>query len=81
METIAKLPEKKEAVIGTREIVKAAKSGKVKRIIIASNCPDFLINKISGLGNIAVEKFAEDESQLGTKLGKPFPIAMVGYGE
>ena len=78
METITKLPEKKEFVIGTREIVKALESGKVKSVVVTSNCPDFLIAKVERK-NIVVERFAEDEKQLGTRLGKPFPIAMVGY--
>jgi ribosomal protein L30E len=78
METISKLPDKKEFVIGAREIAKAVDSGKVKTVVIASNCPDFLLAGLEGK-NIAIERFEEDEKQLGTKLGKPFPIAMVGY--
>ncbi|MBI3190218.1 ribosomal L7Ae/L30e/S12e/Gadd45 family protein [archaeon] len=78
METISKLPDKKEFTIGTREIIKDIETGKVKKVVVASNCPDFLLAKISGK-NIVIERFEEDEKQLGTRLGKPFPIAMVGY--
>ncbi len=79
METITKLPDGKHMTIGTREILKSAKAGRIKRIVIASNCPEFLISKLDDVSGVKVEKFFEDESQLGTKLGKPFPIAMVGY--
>lgn len=77
MDTIMKLPEKK-GIVGAREIAKNMKAGKIKHIVIAKNCPDFLIKKIDDKG-VRIEVFDGDESQLGTKLGKPFPVAMVGY--
>ena len=80
MEIISKLPDKKQWIIGTKEIAKALKDGKIKKIVIASNCPDFLVEKL-GNTDVSIERFSEDESQLGTKLGKPFPIAMVGYSD
>lgn len=75
MDTISTLPAKR-AIIGTREIVKSINSGKVKSVIIASNCPERLIAK---LAVVDVKRFDGDEKQLGIKLGKPFPVAMVGY--
>ncbi|MBI4018912.1 MAG: ribosomal L7Ae/L30e/S12e/Gadd45 family protein [Candidatus Aenigmarchaeota archaeon] len=75
METISKLPEKK-AVIGTREIIKAIATGKVKEVIVANNCPQDLVNK---LGNTQVHIFEGNERELATKLGKPFPVAMAGF--
>ena len=75
MAMIRELP-KGEFVIGTREIVKNIKDGRIKRVIIASNCPDFLRER---LAKTAFEIFDGDQQQLGTKLGKPFPVAMVGY--
>lgn len=74
---ITQLPAKK-GIIGVREIAKAINAGKVKRVIIAGNCPDFLLNKISGA---VIEKFDGNQKQLGTKLGKPFAVAMAGYEE
>lgn len=77
MNLITHLPEKK-GVIGAREIAKAVKEGRIKKVVIASNCPDFLLSK---LGNVAIERFDGNQKQLGTKLGKPFAVAMVGYDE
>ncbi len=74
---ITQLPAKK-GIIGVREIAKAINAGKVKRVIIADNCPDFLLNKIQ---NVVIEKFDGSQKQLGTKLGKPFAVAMAGYEE
>lgn len=71
---ITKLPTGK-FVIGTREIIKNINNGKVKKVIVARNYPESLIKKI----NADVEIFDGDQKELGTKLGKPFPVAMVGY--
>ena len=75
METVTKLPDKK-GIIGTKEVASAIRSGRVKRVVVANNCPDFLVKK---LGKVKVETFDGDQRDLGTKLGKPFAVAMVGY--
>ena len=75
MEMVRELP-KEDAVIGTREIVKNINSGKIKKVIVAKNCPDFLKEQIK---KATIEIFDGDQQQLGTKLGKPFPVAMIGY--
>jgi ribosomal protein L30E len=67
-----------ENIIGMRKIIKHIKAGKLKKVMVAKNCPEFLIKK---LGNIEIEVYNGDQIQLGTKLGKPFPIAMVGIKE
>lgn len=77
MDTITKLPEKK-GVIGTREVGKAIAAGTVRHVVVAGNCPDHLLAKVS-LGGVRIERFDGDQRQLGTKLGKPFAVALVGY--
>lgn len=77
MEVIEKLPAKKN-IIGTKEISKGIRAGKVKTVIVANNCPEFLIKKIASEG-VDVKMFSGDQGNLGTRLGKPFPVAMVGY--
>lgn len=70
------MPKKEESVtIGFKEIQKAIKAGKVKKVVVAKNCPAKLKSK---LGNVTIEVFEGDQNQLGTKLGKPFPVAMAG---
>ncbi len=76
MDTISALPSE-QGIVGTRQIVKSINSGKVKSVIIANNCPENLIAKIPE--NVNIKRFDGDERQLGIKLGKPFPVAMVGY--
>ena len=76
METIAKLPDKKY-FIGAKEIIKNIAGGKIKEVVIARNCPDFLREKIPK--DVAIKAFDGDQKDLGTKLGKSFAVAMIGY--
>ena len=75
MELITKLPGKK-CMIGAREIAKAVGSGKIKKVVVARNCPDELLKKIAG---VDVAMFDGNQDELGTRIGKPFPVAMIGY--
>ncbi len=76
METISKLPAK-QGIIGPREIAKAITAGKVKTVVAANNCPAALIEKISS--KVTVQIFDGNQKEMGTKLGKPFYVAIVGY--
>jgi ribosomal protein L30E len=77
---IAMAEKKEEFVIGAKEIAKGIKSGKVKRVVVAKNCPPSLLSRIQSK-SIKIETFDGTQAELGTKIGKPFPIAMVGYLE
>ncbi|HLD38857.1 MAG TPA: ribosomal L7Ae/L30e/S12e/Gadd45 family protein [archaeon] len=63
-------------IIGVKQIIAEIKNGKVKKVFVAKNCPKALTEKLI---NVKVETFDGDQTQLGTKLGKPFPVAMVGF--
>lgn len=83
IKTIDKIPSG-SGIIGAREIQKGIANGSVNHIIIASNCPDWLINKITADGKASttkIEKFSGNERELGTLLGKSFAIAMAGFKE
>ncbi len=67
--------------IGIREIVKGIKANELKRVTVAKNCPDFLIDSIKDAGCLNITVFAGNQKELGTKLGKPFAIACVGYAD
>ena len=75
--TLTKLPAK-AGIIGPREIAKAIDAGKVKTVVAAKNCPLDLIEKMKSK-KVKVEIFEGDQKELGTKLGKPFHVAIVGY--
>ncbi len=67
----------KEYVIGVKEVLNSLKSGEVKKIIFASNCPKSIVEKFEN-ANIEKKIFDGDEEGLGTYLGRAFPIAVVG---
>ena len=67
-------------IIGLKSIAKVAKDKKLSRIVVASNCPKELIDKVTSASkSVKVEKFDGDQRKLGTSIGKPFPVAMIGY--
>ena len=66
-----------DETIGIREIKKGIEKGTVKKVLVASNCPQNLIDQLKKL-NVTIEEFDGDQENLGTKIGKPFPVAMVG---
>lgn len=68
-------------IIGTREIMKAMEKGEIEKVIVASNAPEEIKQKLFDVAqkkNVTVEEDG-DEIKLATKVGKPFPIAAVGY--
>ncbi len=67
---------KEDVTLGLKEILKGIKAGKIKTVVVAHNCPKTMVDK---LGNVRIEVFDGDQAQLGTKLGKPFPVAMAGF--
>jgi len=79
MEMISTLPTKKP-VIGTNQIVKSIKAGKMKQVIVTTNTPSAIVAKL-GVAGVHLQTFSGNEKELATKLGKPFPIAAVGYEE
>lgn len=78
---IKKAIGEKKITIGSREVLKKLKLGKLKLIVIASNCPENIKNEIeyySKLSNTRVEIFDGTGRDLGVFCGKPFPIAVIG---
>ena len=65
-------------VIGPREIIKEIKSGNVISVTVARNCPVSLIDKVKKEGT-EIKVFQGDQKELGTYIGKPFPVALVGH--
>ncbi|MEM7826719.1 MAG: ribosomal L7Ae/L30e/S12e/Gadd45 family protein [Candidatus Aenigmatarchaeota archaeon] len=67
--------------IGTREIIKEMEKGLINKVVIASNAPENIkekINEVANKNNVIIE-IDGDERQLALKVGKPFPVACVGY--
>ncbi|GEM_PF-1021910 len=75
------LLEKNKLIIGSERTLKFAKNNKLKSIFIASNAPKELKNEakiIAKALGIELVELEENSKQIGTKLGKPFTVFMIG---
>ena len=73
--------EEGRVVIGTRTVMKALKTGKVKSVLYASNCPKETVKDLEHYvkaSGIKAEEFKGDSSKLGQTCGKPFTVLLVG---
>ena len=77
-ENLREALKENKVIIGTGRTSKYLKLGKVKMIVMASNCPDEIrkdIEQYTKLGEVKLEKFDGTAKQLGVFCGKPFSIA------
>lgn len=74
METTDRLP-KGEFVIGAREIGRDVEKGRIKKVFVASNCPQGIVKKFF---SAEIIRFSGDQRELAARLGKPFPVAAAG---
>jgi len=70
----------KKIIIGTKEVVRAIKTGAVKKVVVASNMPENVSKDIEHYNKVSkldVNKFNGTGKQLGVFCGKPFSISIV----
>jgi large subunit ribosomal protein L30e len=70
--------EEKKVVLGSKRTIKYLKLGKVKKILLASNCTEEVrkdLEHYAKLTGIQLEKFDGTAKQLGIFCGKPFSIS------
>lgn len=68
-------------VVGSNEIIKKAKLGQLKFIVIASNAPENIkkdITYYAKLSNIPIIEFPGSNKDLGALIGKPFSVTLMG---
>lgn len=68
-------------VIGSKRTLDMVKLGKVKYVVIASNVPEEIkqdIEYYAKLSDVKIIRFPGTNRDLGTTIGKPFAIAVVG---
>jgi len=76
-EDLRKALEEKKVILGSRRSIKYLKLGKVKTIMLASNCPEETkkdVEHYTKLTGIKLENFDGTAKQLGVACGKPFSI-------
>lgn len=75
---------KRNAVFGSRSVLKALKTKSLKAVFVASNCPESVKNDISSHAKISgakLENFAGTAKQMGIFCGKPFAVASLAVME
>jgi len=80
MEDLRDAVNEKKIIIGSKQTIKNLKLKSIKKVFVASNCPENLkkdINYYSKLTGIKVENFDGTAKQLGIFCGKPFSIAVL----
>jgi Ribosomal protein L30E len=63
-----------KVIIGANRTVDAAAAGNAKMVVLASNCPEDIKNKVQAT-NVPVLEFEGTSVELGPICGKPFTIA------
>ncbi len=70
-----------KAVIGANSVKKMLRAGRLKVVVLASNCPENIKDDIMHYSKLAaakVENFESTGKELGIICGKPFSIAVLG---
>jgi len=79
---LSKLLKENKPIIGTNQVIKNLKLGKIKEIYTACNCPKNTLEDIkhySKLYNVKVNELKENNEELGTICKKPFSISVLGF--
>ena len=64
--------------LGSKKAISAAKSGKAAVLIVASNCPQTIVNNIkrySKISKVPLYVYHSSGIELGTVCGKPFAVS------
>ncbi len=67
-----------EVIVGTRGVLKFLSQGRVEKVFLASNAPSEIRDRVmeaAKQAQVEVVAFEGNELELGTKFGKPFPVA------
>ncbi len=71
-------------VIGTKEVLKNLKRGKIVTVYYTTNCPDLVKKQAkyySELAGVKIEQLEGNSQQLGELCGRPYKTVMVGIAK
>ncbi len=66
--------------LGSKRTLKALKKGEAKAVVVASNCPEDVLEKIKSY-NVPIFVFKGNNMELGAFCGKPFSVAAMAILE
>ncbi len=70
-------------VVGTKEVLKGLKLGKIPKVFVSINCPDDVKESISHYAEISgaeVVQLKQPNDELGVVCKKPYSISVLGIG-
>lgn len=73
--------KEKRLLIGSREVLRSLRKGRIESVFFATNCPEQSRNQLmhySGISGVRMEKFEGNSRQLGEICGRPYKTTMVG---
>ena len=84
IEDIKKALKTEKTIIGTKEVVKNLKLGKVKKVYLTSNAPKDVkesIKRFASLAEAEVVQLRYANDELGALCKKPFSISILGFSK
>jgi len=66
--------------LGRKSTLKALKKGEAKAVVVASNCPEDVLEKIKSY-NVRVLQYSGTNMDFGAFCGKPFSVAAMAITE
>lgn len=84
IEEIRKMVKEGKAVVGTREVLKQLKLGKISKVYITVNCPERVkkdVENYASLSGATVVQLDQPNDELGVLCKKPFSISVLGLAK
>ncbi len=84
IDDVRKILKEGKAVIGTNEVIKGLKLGKISKVFITSNCPEKVkkdINYYSSLSKVEVVQLKQPNDELGVVCKKPYSVSVLGLAK
>lgn len=79
---IKKALKSKKIVIGTKEVLKNLKLGKLAKVYLTANAPESVkesVNRYAGLGKVEIVQLKYANDELGVLCKKPYGISILGF--
>ncbi|MEE9525600.1 MAG: ribosomal L7Ae/L30e/S12e/Gadd45 family protein [Candidatus Woesearchaeota archaeon] len=81
IDDVKKVIKEGKAVIGTKEVLKKLKLGKISKVFVTINCPADVKKSVKYYAELAkaeVVQLKQPNDELGTVCKKPFSISLLG---
>ena len=84
IDDIKKIIKEEKAIVGTKEVIKNLKLGKIAKVYVTSNCPAEVkgdIKRYASLSKVEVVQLKQPNDELGVLCKKPFSISVLGLAK